>query len=76
MVKGTNEQEQIKYELYNKIKKHELEIVACKQKINNMNLVIIQTCTSKYGEHIFELEQENSLYGESYFICKNCGYER
>ncbi len=76
MVKGTDEQEQVKYELYNKIKKYEVEIVACKQRINNMNLVITQTCTSKYGEHLFELERENSLYGESYFICKNCGYER
>ena len=75
MVKGTEYQEAIKRDLYNKIQEYKAEINACKTKIDDINRQIIQSCVTQYGAHQFELEVECSLYGESYHICKNCGYE-
>ena len=65
-----------KQELYNKIKECETEIANYKNKIDEINNLIIHTCVIQYGDHEFEREVESSIYGESYFICKNCGYER
>ena len=75
MVKGNNEQEDIKRELYNKIKEYETQVARCKNKIDEINNIIIHTCITKYGEHQCKREVESCIYGESYFICKNCGYE-
>jgi hypothetical protein len=75
MVKGNEHQEEIKRELYNRIREYKAEITACKMKIDAIDLQIIQSCVVQYGSHQFELEVECSLYGESYHICKNCGYE-
>ena len=36
---------------------------------------IIEECIEKNGKHDFEREREPGLYGESYFVCKQCGYE-
>ena len=51
MVKGNNEQEDIKRELYNKIKEYETQVARCKNKIDEINNIIIHTCITKYGEH-------------------------
>jgi len=75
MVKGSIEQEDRKRELYHKIKDYEAEIASCKNKIDEINNIVIRSCVTQYGNHKFEREIESSLYGESYFICKNCGYE-
>ncbi len=75
MVKGTDEQEANKRDFYNKIREYKAEITECKKKIDAIDLQIIRSCVAQYGSHHFELEVECSLYGESYHICKNCGYE-
>jgi hypothetical protein len=36
---------------------------------------IIEECIEKNGKHDFERERESGPYGESYFVCKQCGYE-
>ena len=72
MVTGTHEQQALKQELYNKIKECETEIANYKNKIDEINNLIIHTCVIQYGDHEFEREVESSIYGESYFICKNC----
>ena len=76
MVKGTDEQEKQKRNLYERIREYEIEITACKNQINDINTSITQECVKKHGTHDFVREVESSLYGETYFICKNCEYER
>lgn len=76
MVRGSHEQQAVKQELYRKIKEYEAAIASCKNKIDDINNIIIHSCVIQYGDHKFERAVESSLYGESYFICKNCGYER
>jgi hypothetical protein len=76
MVKGTDEQEATKRDFYNKIREYNAEITDCKKKIDDINFQIIRACVAQYGSHHFEVEVESSLYGETYHICKNCGYER
>jgi tRNA(Ser,Leu) C12 N-acetylase TAN1 len=76
MVRGTDEQEKQRRNLYERIREYELEIAACKNQINDINTSITQDCVKKHGKHDFELEAEATLYGGTYFICKNCEYER
>ena len=75
MVKGTADEEETKRYFYNKIRKWTEHISMCKKRINAIDRQIIQACVIQHGEHKFELEVEPCLYGESYRICKNCGYE-
>jgi hypothetical protein len=76
MVKGNAEEEDIKRYMYTKIREYNTQISMCKKRISAIDRQIIQACVIKHGEHKFELEVEPCLYGESYRICKNCGYER
>ena len=68
MVRGTNSQEESKRNLYS-------NIYLLEDEIEEINVKIIQECIEKNGKHDFEREREAGLYGESYFVCKQCGYE-
>jgi hypothetical protein len=75
MVRGTNSQEESKRNLYSDIYLLEDEIKKIKLEIEEINMKIIEECIEKNGKHDFEREREAGLYGESYFVCKQCGYE-
>lgn len=76
MVKGTKIQEELKTEIYNNIKKYELEIERMKRKIIEINNVIVKECVNTYGEHYFEHIRDCGIYGDTYLICKKCRYEK
>ena len=40
-----------------------------------LDYMAVKECIEKNGKHDFEREREPGLYGESYFVCKHCGYE-
>jgi len=75
MVKGSDSQEESKRNLYGNIYLLEDEIKKIKLEIEVINMKIIEECIEKNRKHDFERERDPGLYGESYFVCKHCGYE-
>ena len=75
MVVGDNLQEMEKNKLRDEIMELENKIIKVKQKIDKINTTITRECIEKNGEHDYQREREEGLYGESYFVCKNCQYE-
>lgn len=75
MVQGNDSQEEMKIKIYDNIKLLEVQINDFKNKLIEIDNQIVKDCINKNGKHIFERERDPGLYGESYFICKLCGYE-
>ena len=75
MVQGNNSQEELKRKIYDNIKLLEVQIKQLKNKLIEIDNEIVQDCIKKNGKHDFKRERDPGLYGESYFICKLCGYE-
>lgn len=75
MVFGNEIQEIKKKQLYNLIAQHEDKIKLLKSEIEKIDEVIAKECIIKYGKHDFEREIEYGPYNESFWICKNCGFE-
>ena len=75
MVQGNDSQEEMKRKIYDNIQLLEVQINDFKNKLIEIDNQIVQDCINKNGKHNFERERDPGLYGESYFICKLCGYE-
>jgi hypothetical protein len=75
MVRGNDLHEEMKREIYYCINLLEVQIKDFKNKLEEIDNKIIQECIETNGKHDFERERESGPYGESYFVCKQCGYE-
>lgn len=76
MVYGNLNQETEKKELYDKITLYEKKIQELKVQIEEINEVIVSNCVFKNGTHDYVREIDMGPYGDSYLVCKKCGYER
>jgi len=75
MIKGTKKQEEIKQDIIKEIKECKEKIRFLENKINNINNTISNDCIQLYGAHNFKEENEEGPYPETFYVCKNCGYE-
>ena len=76
MVTGNTNQEAEKKELYSNILHHKEEIQRLKIQLEEIDRVIVSECVDKYGTHEYIREIETGPYGNSYLVCKHCGFER
>ena len=45
-------------------------------KIEKLDDIIVNQCIDTHGEHNYIQEREDGIYGNIYFVCKNCGIEQ
>jgi hypothetical protein len=76
MVRGSEKQEFAKKEIRKKIMELQKEINNYEQDIIEIDNVIKKECIKKNGQHQFEREIDSGPYPESWWVCKNCGFEK
>ena len=76
MVYGSEKQESYRNYLQRKIIKCNQEIENIMSKIEKLDDIIVNQCIDTHGEHNYIQEREDGMYGNIYFVCKNCGIEQ
>jgi hypothetical protein len=76
MIIGSQKHEFAKNEIRKKIMELQREIHKYETDIIEINEVIKRECIKKNGKHEFEREMDNGPCPESWWVCKNCGFEK
>ena len=76
MIRGSEKQEFAKKEIREKIMELQREIKNYEQDIIEINEAIKRDCVRKNGKHDFERERDDGPYPETWWVCKNCGFEK
>jgi len=74
MVFGSEKEEFAKNEIRKKIIKLQREINNYENDIIEINEAIKRDCVKKHGKR--EFERERDYNPESWWVCKNCGFEK
>lgn len=74
MIRGSEKEEFAKNEIRKKIIKLQREINNYENDIIEINEAIKRYCVKKHGKHEFERERDDGQ--ESWWVCKNCGFEK
>lgn len=76
MIYGSEKQESYRKYLQRKIDNYKEHIQDVLSKIKKLDENIVKQCIDTFGEHTYIEEIEECMYGNRYFVCKNCGIEQ
>ena len=76
MVYGSDKQETYRKYLQRKIDNYKEQILDVLSKIKKLDENIVKQCIDTFGDHTYIEEIEECMYGNSYFVCKYCGFEQ